>query len=144
MQACPPVSPGDISSPGFCPTNKSDWGALMCHPACVILRRVMITVCSQGTASPGPASSPVSPSFSPVTGSMSPSSASQILARKKRRGVSGSRVTGGSLGLFLSFPALTFSSLCPADHREETARSDQPQPVGAAEAGAQRFREAGI
>lgn len=69
---------------------------------CVILRRVIITICrrikvtmflSAPMPSPHlphlPVSLSLSPWCSPVTGSMSPGSASQILARKKRRGVSG-------------------------------------------------------
>lgn len=64
---------------------------------CVILRGVTITICrgikvTRLFSVPPPhlcLSSIVSPRCSPVTGSMSPGSASQILARKKRRGVSG-------------------------------------------------------
>ena len=91
----------------------------------------------------------LSPWCSPVTGSMSPGSASQILARKKRRGVSGLQpwilIFSVLLG-FLFFFGLPWLSLCSSssvDHREEAQRPDQPQPVRAQEAGAQCFRETG-
>lgn len=51
-----------------------------------------------------------SPRCSPVTGSMSPGSASQILARKKRRGVSGLQPRV----LIFCFRAVLLSSHCPA------------------------------
>lgn len=68
---------------------------------CVILRRVIITICRKikwfffsfslcvPSYSSRSLASTLSSRYSPVTGSMSPGSASQILARKKRRGVSG-------------------------------------------------------
>lgn len=99
------LSRGHVS-PTFCPTNKLNWGELMCHPVCVILRRIIITIwssikgtmCLCANPPPRPAPSPASLSVSPVTGSMSPSSASQILARKKRRGVSSLWAKGGRGG----------------------------------------------
>lgn len=97
------------SSPGHsqavpCPKKQIRLkGADVPSCLCVILRRVIITICRRikvttflsepmpprTPPSADPSSPSVSPWYSPVTGSMSPGSASQILARKKRRGVSG-------------------------------------------------------
>lgn len=77
--------------------------------------------------------STLSSRYSPVTGSMSPGSASQILARKKRRGVSG-------LGHWMLVGSVSFSVesatqfaffFSYADHREEAQRPHQPQLVRA-------------
>lgn len=72
-------------------------GAYVPSCLCVTLGRVIITICrrikvTMFLSSPIPSPSlflSLYPWYSPVTGSMSPGSASQILARKKRRGVSG-------------------------------------------------------
>lgn len=129
----------------------------MCHPACVILRRVIITICRRikvtmllfcaSAIPPHLPHLPLSLSVSMVQPShrvhVSWQCVSDSGPKEEKRG---EWIIALDLNLLFFGSALTvplLSSSCCVDHREEAQRPDQPQPVRAQEAGAQCFWEAG-